>query len=68
MINYSGLIGIILFYLIVVLIGVWASRKKQDGNNAEEEIMLAGRNIGLFVGIFTMTGRSDVSNLLKDEK
>lgn len=61
MINYSGLIGIILFYLIVVLIGVWASRKKNAGNNAEEEIMLAGRNIGLFVGIFTMTGRSVVS-------
>lgn len=56
MINVSGLIGIILFYLIIVLIGVWASRKQKSGNNAEEEIMLAGRNIGLFVGIFTMTG------------
>lgn len=58
MINISGLIGIIIFYLVIVLIGVWASRKQKKENNAEEEIMLAGRNIGLFVGIFTMTGRS----------
>uniref|UniRef100_A0A336JYC9 CSON002383 protein n=1 Tax=Culicoides sonorensis TaxID=179676 RepID=A0A336JYC9_CULSO len=53
--NYSGVVGIILFYVIIVLIGIWASRKRKGGDNGEEEIMLAGRSIGLFVGIFTMT-------------
>merc|ERR1719461_2695184 len=36
---------------------MWAARKKSDveGVSEEEETMLAGRNIGMFVGIFTMT-------------
>merc|ERR1711892_497910 len=37
--------------------GMWAARKKSnvEGVSEEEETMLAGRNIGMFVGIFTMT-------------
>lgn len=53
--NYSGVVGIIFFYVIIILIGIWASRKRKSKDNGEEEIMLAGRSIGLFVGIFTMT-------------
>lgn len=53
--NYSGVVGIIFFYVIIILIGIWASRKRKNNDNGEEEIMLAGRSIGLFVGIFTMT-------------
>lgn len=42
-----------------------ASRRPENRNNAtsqremtdSEDVMLAGRDIGLFVGIFTMTGR-----------
>lgn len=55
MINIAGIVGIVIFYAAIVGIGVWASRKKKTGTNAEEEIMLAGRSIGLFVGVFTMT-------------
>lgn len=61
MINISGVISIALFYLLILGVGIWAARKKQAGNDSEEEVMLAGRSIGLFVGIFTMTG-----NLVQD--
>ncbi|KAF6207661.1 hypothetical protein GE061_016108 [Apolygus lucorum] len=55
MINVTGLISVVLFYLLILGVGIWAARKKQAGNDSEEEVMLAGRSIGLFVGIFTMT-------------
>jgi hypothetical protein len=56
MINVAGVISIIIFYVLILGVGIWAGRKKEAGNDSEEEVMLAGRNIGLFVGIFTMTG------------
>ncbi|KAF7281571.1 choline transporter [Rhynchophorus ferrugineus] len=55
MINIAGVLSIIIFYIFILVVGIWAARKKETGNNTEEEVMLAGRNIGLFVGIFTMT-------------
>lgn len=57
MINVAGVISIVLFYILILAVGIWAGRKKESGNDSEEEVMLAGRNIGLFVGIFTMTGK-----------
>lgn len=60
MINIAGVISIILFYILILGVGIWAARKKETGNDSEEEVMLAGRNIGLFVGIFTMTGESTI--------
>jgi len=62
--NIPGIVGIALFYVVILVIGLWAahsrSKKKaqEDGSSAEsgEEVMLAGRSIGLFVGAFTMTG------------
>lgn len=57
MINIEGVISITLFYILILLVGIWAGRKKEQGNDTEEEVMLAGRSIGLFVGIFTMTGK-----------
>lgn len=56
MINVAGVVSIVLFYLLILGVGIWAGRKKEHGNDSEEEVMLAGRSIGLFVGIFTMTG------------
>ncbi|XP_012283006.1 high-affinity choline transporter 1 [Orussus abietinus] len=55
MINIAGVISIVLFYILILGVGIWAARKKEAGNDSEEEVMLAGRSIGLFVGIFTMT-------------
>lgn len=63
-INWIGLAGIIVFYILILVIGLLAARmrnKKRSGEGGdesgeEEEVMLAGRSIGLFVGGFTMTG------------
>ncbi|KAL5235312.1 hypothetical protein ACI65C_002722 [Semiaphis heraclei] len=52
--NVVGVISIVFFYCLILSVGLWAGKKKHTGNS-EEEVMLAGRNIGLFVGIFTMT-------------
>lgn len=56
-INMTGLASVILFYLLILGVGMWAAQKKSnvEGVSEEEETMLAGRNIGMFVGIFTMT-------------
>lgn len=58
--HIAGVIAIIVFYLLILLVGLWAARKSSHaGENAapeSEDVMLAGRNIGLLVGIFTMTG------------
>lgn len=54
----GGIISVILFYLLILGVGIWAGKKQKstEKNPDTEEIMLAGRNIGLIVGIFTMTG------------
>lgn len=58
MINWGGLVGIIVFYVLILGVGLWAAwRRKRSGHitGSADEVMLAGRNIGLFVGILTMT-------------
>lgn len=62
--NVAGLISIIIFYLIILGIGLFAAwRKNKNAKSAQtteeetNEVILAGRNIGMFVGCFTMTGR-----------
>ncbi|KAA0200547.1 High-affinity choline transporter, partial [Fasciolopsis buskii] len=58
MLYIPGLVAIIIFYLLILLVGFWAarqSRKHGHSGTETEDVMLAGRNIGLLVGIFTMT-------------
>lgn len=57
-VHVAGVIAIIFFYVLILIVGIWAARKnKASGVNSEsEDVMLAGRNIGLLVGVFTMTG------------
>ncbi|KRZ38777.1 High-affinity choline transporter 1, partial [Trichinella pseudospiralis] len=52
--NIVGLVALIVFYLMILLVGLWAARKTKSTDDSED-VMLAGRNIGLIVGIFTMT-------------
>ncbi|CDW57532.1 high affinity choline transporter 1 [Trichuris trichiura] len=52
--NVVGLIALILFYVMILIVGLWAARKTKS-TDGSEEVMLAGRNIGLIVGICTMT-------------
>ena len=54
-VNISGLIAVIVFYILILAVGIWAARKTKKANN--EDLMLAGRDIGMFVGVFTMTGK-----------
>lgn len=68
MINIAGVVSIVLFYMLILAVGIWAGRKKEAGNDSEEEVMLAGRSIGLFVGIFTMTGKLKMMTFIIDFK
>jgi len=52
--NVEGLIAIIVFYLAVLLVGLYAGWKKRGEVQDQEQVMLAGRDIGLFVGVLTM--------------
>lgn len=56
-VHLGGLVAIIIFYVLILAVGIWAGRKQKSSERSPdtEEIMLAGRNIGLLVGIFTMT-------------
>lgn len=60
-IHVEGLLAIIIFYLLILMVGIWAAWKNKrsgisDGSDRSESIMVGGRDIGLFVGGFTMTG------------
>ena len=62
-VNVWGLVSIIVFYLVVLFIGIWAGwkQRKTQTQTDQETVMLAGRNIGLFVGVLTMGGKSNQS-------
>lgn len=57
MINIAGIVSIVVFYLVILGVGIWAAKKQPEGADDSEDVMLAGRSIGVFVGIFTMTGK-----------
>ena len=63
----GGLVSIIIFYVLILGVGIWDGRKQKstEKNPDTEEVMLAGRNIGLIVGIFTMTGKHLIISALK---
>ena len=47
--NIWGLVAVVIFYLVILIIGIIAGRKaKKAGLDANsEDVMLAGRNIGM---------------------
>ncbi|XP_036827784.1 high affinity choline transporter 1 [Oncorhynchus mykiss] len=59
--NVPGLIVMAIFYLLILGTGIWASmrskkvERKCTGSDGMEITLLAGRNINLLVGIFTLT-------------
>ncbi|KAF2355227.1 Sodium/solute symporter [Trinorchestia longiramus] len=53
--NIPGLFSIIVFYLIILGIGVYAAWRRRNKGSSAVEVMLAGRSIGPIVGILTMT-------------
>ncbi|XP_043986724.1 high-affinity choline transporter 1-like [Gambusia affinis] len=59
-IHVEGLVAIVLFYVLILFVGIWAAWKNKNSGVGEsgdrsERIMVGGRDIGLFVGGFTMT-------------
>lgn len=53
-VNIVGFVVIIVFYFLILIVGLWVVCCCKEG---EEEVMLVGRSIGIFVGIFIMIGR-----------
>lgn len=59
-VNFVGLLVIGAFYLVVLVVGLKASRKGPASAVAGQEAttaMLAGRKISVYVSVLTMTGR-----------
>ncbi|XP_073702386.1 high-affinity choline transporter 1 [Garra rufa] len=59
-IHVEGLLAIVIFYVLILIVGIWAAWKNKnsgisEGTDRSETIMVGGRDIGLFVGGFTMT-------------
>ncbi|XP_023122535.2 high-affinity choline transporter 1-like isoform X2 [Amphiprion ocellaris] len=59
-VNIPGVVVMLLFYLLVLGIGIWASFKskrvqKKSEANGMEMVLLGNRGISFVVGIFTMT-------------
>lgn len=70
-IHAEGLVAIVLFYVLILFVGIWAAWKNKnsgvaDGTDRSESIMVGGRDIGLFVGGFTMTGEFCCGNVRVD--
>lgn len=68
-IHVEGLVAIAVFYLLILFVGIWAAWKNKhcgeaQGTDRSETIMVGGRDIGLFVGGFTMTGEGFMYNLI----
>ena len=51
--HWGGLAAMVAFYVATYWLGVWASRQNQGGRFSD--MVLAGRRLGVGVGVFTMT-------------
>ena len=53
-----GLISLIVFYLLILGVGLWAAwyKRRKGADGRTETNMVAGRDIRLLFGCFTMTG------------
>lgn len=70
--NVPGLVATIIFYLLVLGIGIWASIKaKRDEIRMQAQhadmALLGDRKITLLVGIFTTTGEFVSTNMYERE-
>lgn len=65
-VNIAGLIVLVVFYLVILIVGVFAARRKGlTGRPTLESSIVADRNISTLVGIFTMTGWTLCSRFLR---
>ncbi|GAA6225496.1 high affinity choline transporter 1-like [Lates japonicus] len=59
-VDVPGLVAVVVFYIVILIIGVWASRKskkveKTCAGSKSEVTIIGDRNINVLVGVFTMT-------------
>lgn len=59
-VSVPGLVAVVVFYIVILVIGIWASRKSKKAEKKcvgtkSEVTMVGGRNISVLVGVFTMT-------------
>lgn len=59
--NVPGLIGVVVFYLVVLAVGIWAGRKSIKSNNTDE-LFLASRNLGMLLSSLTIAGTNIISS------
>ena len=52
----AGLVGMIAFYILILVVGLVAGRKKNSNINSVEHAILADRNFGYVVGSLTLIG------------
>ncbi|XP_074429082.1 high affinity choline transporter 1-like isoform X1 [Larus michahellis] len=56
--NIPGLVSLSVFFMLTLATGIWASwksKKDQQNRNPAEMAMVGGRNIHVFIGLFTAT-------------
>lgn len=53
----AGVAGVIVFYAAVLGVGVWAATvKKNKMQRGQDDMLLANRGLGLFLGVLTLIG------------
>ena len=59
-VHVAGLAAVLLFYAAIMAVGVYAAlriKHKSESSKFTDISMVAGRDLGLVVGIFTMSGK-----------
>ncbi|RXG59203.1 High affinity choline transporter 1, partial [Armadillidium vulgare] len=67
-ISVGGLIVICFFYAVIFLIGIWAAWKRRAKKQDTDETILAGRSLGTFVGVMTLTGGIFFAKKMRDAR
>jgi len=53
----TGVIGVIVFYIAVLGVGIWAAAfKRKKAAQGQDDMMLANRRLGPLLGVFTLIG------------
>lgn len=53
----TGVIGVIIFYVAVLGVGIWAAAfKRKKAAQGQDDMILANRRLGPVLGVFTLVG------------
>jgi len=55
----TGVIGVIVFYIAVLAVGIWAAafkRRQAAQGHMQNDMILANRRLGPLLGVFTLIG------------